>query len=152
MPGRSSQPSRRKRLIASVARISGYTFIHNQRASKRLRQLVEQRLGVFQIGGVEAFGEPAVDRREQLACLATPALLAPQPGEARGGAQFLAASALLAGDREGGAKRLLGLRRIGKWQPTYELTAQAMNFCAPAPHAGGGRFCQCIVQSGKAFL
>jgi hypothetical protein len=27
-------------------------------------QLVEQRLGVLQIGGLEALGEPAVDRRE----------------------------------------------------------------------------------------
>ena len=27
------------------------------------RQLVEQPLGVFQVGGVEAFGEPAVERR-----------------------------------------------------------------------------------------
>src|SRR5689334_18059985 len=30
-------------------------------------QLVEQRLCLFEIGRVEAFGEPAVDRREQVA-------------------------------------------------------------------------------------
>jgi hypothetical protein len=29
------------------------------------RQLVEQGLGVLEVGGVEAFGEPAIDRREQ---------------------------------------------------------------------------------------
>ena len=33
-----------------------------------------------------------------------PALLAPEAGEARGGAQFVAPRALLAGDREGGAE------------------------------------------------
>ena len=27
-----------------------------------------------------------------------------------------------------------------------------MNFCVPAPHAGGGRFYQCVVQDGEAFL
>jgi len=27
-----------------------------------------------------------------------------------------------------------------------------MNFCVPAPRAGGGRFCQCVVQGGEAFL
>jgi hypothetical protein len=27
-----------------------------------------------------------------------------------------------------------------------------MNFCAPAPRAGDGRSCQCVVQGGKAFL
>ena len=53
------------------------------------RQLVEQRLRLFQIGGVEALGEPAVDRREQFARFGPPALFAPQPGEARRGAQFL---------------------------------------------------------------
>ena len=45
------------------------------------RQLVEQRLAVFQVGGVEALGERAVEGREQLARLVPPALLAPQPGE-----------------------------------------------------------------------
>ena len=46
------------------------------------RQLIEQRLCFFQIGGVEALGEPAVEGREQVARLAPPALLAPEPGEA----------------------------------------------------------------------
>ena len=53
------------------------------------RQLVEQRLCLFQIGGVEALGEPAVDRSEQIARFGSPALFAPQPGEARRGAQFI---------------------------------------------------------------
>src|SRR6516165_9163115 len=82
------------------------------------RQLVEQPLRFFQVGGVEALGEPAVDGRQQLARLALPALLPPQPGEARGRAQFVAACALLAGDRQGGAERLLGLGWIGVWQST----------------------------------
>ena len=36
-------------------------------AIAKSRQLVEQRLGVFQIERVEAFGEPAVDRSEKIA-------------------------------------------------------------------------------------
>ena len=43
-------------------------------------QLVEQRLGVLQVGGVEALGEPAVDRREQVVSLSTSALVAPEAG------------------------------------------------------------------------
>ena len=40
-----------------------------------LVQLVEQRLGVFQVGGVEAFSEPAINFGEHCARLvATPAL------------------------------------------------------------------------------
>ena len=53
-----------------------------------LAELVEQRLGVFEIGGIEAFGEPAVDGREQLARLAPPALFSPQPRQARRRAQL----------------------------------------------------------------
>ena len=30
-------------------------------------QFVEQRFCLFEVGGVEAFGEPAVDRREKVA-------------------------------------------------------------------------------------
>jgi hypothetical protein len=52
------------------------------------RQLVEQRLRFFQIGGVEALGEPAINRGEQIAGLGAPALVAPQPREACRGTQF----------------------------------------------------------------
>jgi len=49
------------------------------------RQIVEQPLRFFEIGGVEALGEPAVEGREQVARLASPALLVPEAGEACGG-------------------------------------------------------------------
>ena len=115
-------------------------------------QLVEQGFCVLQVGGVEALGKRAVDGCEQVARLAPPALVAPQPGEARGGAQFVAPRALLAGDREGGAERVLGLGWIGVRQASGELAAHAVNFCVPAPLAGDGRFRQCVVQGGKGVL
>ena len=46
-------------------------------------QLVEQRPGVFQVGGVEALGEPAVDLGERRARLVATALLRQQTGETR---------------------------------------------------------------------
>jgi hypothetical protein len=53
-------------LIASG--LSTSAFNRTKRASVlHSCQLVEQRLGVLQIGGLEALGEPAVDRREELA-------------------------------------------------------------------------------------
>jgi hypothetical protein len=39
----------------------------NERSALSSDQLIEQRLGLFQIARVEAFGEPAVDRSEKLA-------------------------------------------------------------------------------------
>ena len=60
-------------------------------------QLIEQRLGVLEVGGVEAFGEPAVDRREQVAGLGALALIAPQASEAGRGAQLQGFRLLAAG-------------------------------------------------------
>ena len=45
-------------------------------------QLVEERLGLAQIGRVNALSEPAVDRCEQLARFGPLALLLPQPAQA----------------------------------------------------------------------
>ena len=50
------------------------------RGNRRLSQLVEQRLGLFEIGGIEAFGKPAEDRGEQCYRLLLPALLSAQAG------------------------------------------------------------------------
>ena len=57
--------------------------------SRRLpTQFVEQRFRLFEIGGVEPFGEPAVDLPEKLAGFGGATLVAPQARKARGGAQF----------------------------------------------------------------
>jgi hypothetical protein len=58
------------------------------RGNRRLSQFVEQRLGLFEIGGIEPLGKPAVDWGEQRHRLFAPALLAAQAGEARRAEQF----------------------------------------------------------------
>src|SRR5438477_3920450 len=72
------------------------------------RQFVQQRLCLFQIGGVETFGEPTVDRREEVAGFGVAALVAAEPGEARGGAQFPELSLLLLGDVQSFAIQFFG--------------------------------------------
>jgi hypothetical protein len=49
-------------------------------------QLIEQRLSLLQIEGVEAFGEPAVDRSEKVASFVPLALIAPETRHAHCGA------------------------------------------------------------------
>ena len=71
-------------------------------------QLVEQRLCVFEIGRVEAFGEPAIDRCQQVAGFALAALVAAEPSEARDGAQFPEFGPLLLCDAQGFAIQFLG--------------------------------------------
>src|SRR5687768_10500832 len=48
-----------------------------------LTELVEQRLGILQVGRVKTLGEPAVERREDVVCLGASTLVPPQTGEAR---------------------------------------------------------------------
>ena len=48
------------------------------------RQFFEQRLRLFEVRRVEAFCEPAVDRREEVGGFAPLALVAPKAGDARG--------------------------------------------------------------------
>ena len=82
---RASRP--RQRVVGSAGNrvlASGSPLCGN----RRLGQFVEQRLGLLEVGGVEAFGEPGVDRGEEGDRLLRPALLSAQAGEARCGAQF----------------------------------------------------------------
>src|ERR1700730_17603287 len=69
--------------------------------NRRLGQFVEQRLGLLQVGGVEAFGEPAEDGGEEGDRLLRPALLPAQAGEAHRGAQFPGLRVLPAGAAAG---------------------------------------------------
>ena len=72
------------------------------------RQLVEQSPRLFQIGRTEAFGEPVVDWGEQVAGFCTAILVAAEPGEAHGGAQFQELGLLLSGDAQRVAIQFLG--------------------------------------------
>ena len=70
---------------ASLAelRISGIVACTLRAAHRGLcLQLVEQRLRVFQIGGVEAFGEPVVNLGKLLAGLLATTSITQQSGEA----------------------------------------------------------------------
>jgi hypothetical protein len=49
---------------------------------------LQQRLGVLQVGGVGALGEPEVDWSEEVMGLSAPPLAAPQPRQAHRGAQL----------------------------------------------------------------
>src|SRR5215475_4629111 len=71
-----------------------------------LRQLLQQRLGFLEVGGVEALGEPAVDRREQVVRFLAFALLLPQAAQAHSGSQLPGFGLLAAGN----LNRLLKVR------------------------------------------
>src|SRR5712691_3073909 len=84
-------------------------------------EFVEQRLRLFQILGIEAFGEPAVDRCEKIAGLAAPRLFGQQAGEADSGAQLEPARALLARNRKRPAISSLDLRPVRGRQSAQQV-------------------------------
>ena len=53
-----------------------------------LRQRVQQRLGLLEVGGVKTLGEPVVDGRQEVVGLGTLALLLPQAAEAHSRSQL----------------------------------------------------------------
>src|SRR5712692_9274142 len=93
----------------------------------RLRiERLEQRLGLFEIGRVEAFGEPAVDRPEMVAGLIFPPLSAQEASQADGGAQLEPAGALVSRHRQRSAKTTFDLFPVVGWQSAQEVAAQAV--------------------------
>jgi hypothetical protein len=76
------------RQLADIA-VSPTLAFYREVATSTLRcECVKQSLRLLQIERIEPLGEPAVDRSEQFACLITLALVAPETGEAGGGAEF----------------------------------------------------------------
>jgi hypothetical protein len=83
------------------------------------RRRVEQRFRRFEVLCGEAFGEPAVDRGQEVAGFGVTALVAAEPGEAHGGAQFPEFGFLLLGNVEGFAIQFLG--GVGMPLPQQQL-------------------------------
>ena len=78
-----------------------------------IAELLEQRLCLLQVGGIKAFGEPAVDLGEHRVRFVAATLLAKQPREARGRAQLPRFGALLACNLNRALKAALCFRRTG---------------------------------------
>src|SRR5262245_40440374 len=76
--------------------------------SELISDAVQQRLGISEIGGIEALIKPIVDRLQQLAGIAAASLLVPQARQAGGGPELPRFRTLLACD--GQRRRETGLR------------------------------------------
>src|SRR4029453_2048365 len=100
-------------------------------AGVALRQSIEQRLGLLQIHGVEPFGEPAIERRQQLVRFVPLALLLPEATEAHGGPQLQRFGLLAAGDVQGPLQPGFCLRLWRPRLPQEQDAPQATDFRFP---------------------
>ena len=85
-------------------------------------EFVQQSLLRLQIGGAKSFGEPLINRRQQIARLADAVAVAQQAGEARGSTQLPRVRPLPARPVERLPKVILGRRRGSRARPA---TAEA---------------------------
>jgi len=117
-----------------------------------LVQFVEQRLCVLEIGGVETFGEPAVDFGEHRARLITPALFREQPSKARRSTQFRYSGTLPPGDFDRGAETPLRCDAVRwilrKQQFTFDVMQQRTVHLLPGLRDGS----ESVLQHLKSFL
>ena len=89
-------------------------------------QLTQQRLRVLQVWRIETFGEPAIDRTEQVLGLRALALVSPEPGEAQRCAQFPKLCALALRNSKTAAKAALRCGLLSNFPK--QLPADSMYF------------------------
>jgi hypothetical protein len=95
------------------------------------RQCIEQRPCVFEIGRLEAFGEPAVDRCEEVAGFGVAALVAAESGEARRGTQLPRFRLLLARRFDRVSVALFCLVFLGGGRGQQQVTFNPMQLRGP---------------------
>src|SRR5947199_10446884 len=89
----------------------------------QLPELGEKRLRLLQILGVEAFGEPVVDRGQEVIGVLALALALPQTCQAHRGAQLPGLRLLAAGPVEGWEKTSFGAFNVTHERPHPALDA-----------------------------
>ena len=77
-----------------------------------LGKVLKKRLRILQIGSFEAFGEPAVDRRQQVVGFPPLAATGPEPGDIAGGSKLEDPRRLLTGGGERGVESGLGAPNV----------------------------------------
>src|SRR5215831_17796866 len=111
---------------------------------------LEQRLRFREIEGVETFGKPPVNRREEIVGFGAAALVPEKPSEARSGPQFPEFGILLHGDNQGLAIPFLGGLNIPlpSQQPTLLAGQLSREPALPSPFDGQ----QSIIQQDQTLI
>src|SRR5579862_453855 len=115
-------------------------------------QLVEQGLGIIQIGGIEAFGEPVVDFGEHRARFVAMTLLREQSREAGRGAQFKTTGLLAGRSVDRRAKQSLGFVRMGRSLDLNQFASYAIEFGSIETLATIAAHCQSAVHRFQTLL
>lgn len=92
----------------------------------RAAHFTQQCLGLPEVEGIKAFGEPAADSCEEILRIASLAALGPQPGERGRGAELEGPGLLIARDRDRRSKASLTGRNVYRIAPEQQRAPKAM--------------------------
>ncbi len=95
---------------------------------RTLAELVEKRLCILEVRSIEAFGEPIIDRRKQVARFGRFALVLPQASEAHRSAKFQRTCVLALRDLDGMAEGSLGFGHVVGRDGQQAHTAESQEF------------------------
>jgi hypothetical protein len=108
---------------------ASWAFCITHPLSRLRSQLLQERLGFLEVGGVKALGELAVNRGEQLAGCGALALALPQARQAGGGASLEGLRLLVLGSCQSLGKTGACFRLMGQSLLQNECAFEAMAFC-----------------------
>src|SRR5262249_4563376 len=113
-------------------------------------ELVEYRLGVLQVGGIESLREPAVAVAEHLACIAAAAVIADQSREAGGRAQLPRFGFLRLSNGDRSAHRLLPIIRGARKPQEFSLEPMQLRLAKALLLSGRPRYG--FIQNCQSFF
>src|ERR1700716_3115158 len=115
-------------------------------------KLAEQRLGLSKVAGVKTFGEPIVDRGEEVSCRLPLSLIAQEPRQAHGRAQFPRLCLLGARNGQGMLEIRLRFRDVPLRRSERDFTGNAMRLSL-APSLLRGVHCRhCVVDAAPGII
>ena len=114
-----------------------------------LRELLEQGLGLLEIGSVKPLGKPGVDLSQQVVRLLPFPLLLPEPAQTHGGPQLQRLCLLPAGDVQGLLQPGLDLRQRCPRLAQEQAPPETIQLLLHHALSRGLRGRQCLVQGRK---
>src|SRR5262249_15562123 len=121
-------------------------------AASSCRQLLQQRLRLLQIERTKPLRKPPVNRRQQFTRLLRLALVAPEPGEAHGGAEFPGFGLLLTGDCEGALEVSLSFGCIRIRREQCDFAAASVDLSLPPRFLSCCHRGHCFANTAPSFI
>src|SRR5260370_14276050 len=115
-------------------------------------KLAEQRLGLSKVVCVKTFGEPIVDGGEKVTCRSPFSLIAQEPRQAHGRAEFPRLCLLCSRNSQGMLEKRLRFRHVSLRRLERDFTGNAMSLSLAPPFLGCVHRRHCFVDAAPGII